>query len=215
KINSWSVNEGKQKSLPLFINFTKLPSKPTAFWTSRITLSPHRSSLFSSSDEVLLTQKRKQKKEKGNKDHPYSLIILPLHPVNSVPRVHHLTKIISDAPSKLARRLPSKVRELLTKKWESKLLSASFWNKIIPRVHHLAKIISDAPSKLARRLPSKVRELLTKKWESKLLSASFWNKIIVISCAIAISLDPLFLYIPFIDEKRNALEWTKSCGLWL
>ncbi|VVA37016.1 PREDICTED: cyclic [Prunus dulcis] len=81
-----------------------------------------------------------------------------------------------------------------------------------PRVHHLAKIISDAPSKLARRLPSKVRELLTKKWESKLLSASFWNKIIVISCAIAISLDPLFLYIPFINGKKKCLGMDKK--LW-
>ncbi|XP_021802865.1 cyclic nucleotide-gated ion channel 1-like [Prunus avium] len=78
------------------------------------------------------------------------------------------------------------------------------------RVDHLTKIISDAPGKLARCLPSKVRELLAKKWERTHLSASFWNKMIVISCLIAISLDPLFLYIPFIDEGKKCLGMDKK-----
>ncbi|XP_008225619.1 PREDICTED: cyclic nucleotide-gated ion channel 1-like [Prunus mume] len=79
-------------------------------------------------------------------------------------------------------------------------------------VDDLTKIISDAPGKLARCLPSEVREFLTKKWERTHFSASFWNKMIVISCAIAISLDPLFLYIPFIDENNKCLGMDKR--LW-
>ncbi|CAL9015990.1 unnamed protein product, partial [Prunus brigantina] len=83
--------------------------------------------------------------------------------------------LISDALGKLARCLPSEVREFLTKTWErthlsASHLSASFWNKMMI-----------------------------------VISASFWNKMIVISCAIAISLDPLFLYIPFIDEEKKCL----------
>ncbi|KAL6282758.1 hypothetical protein ACE6H2_013687 [Prunus campanulata] len=61
------------------------------------------------------------------------------------------------------------------------------------RVDHLTKIIRE-------------------KWESTDLSASFWNKMIVISCVIAISLDPLFLYIPFIDEGKRCLGMDKR--LW-
>ncbi|PQP98763.1 cyclic nucleotide-gated ion channel 1-like [Prunus yedoensis var. nudiflora] len=76
------------------------------------------------------------------------------------------------------------------------------------RDDHLTKTISDAPGKLARCLPSKVKELLRK----KCLSDSFWNKMIVISCVIAISLDPLFLYIPFIDEGKRCLGMDKR--LW-
>ncbi|PQM37350.1 cyclic nucleotide-gated ion channel 1-like [Prunus yedoensis var. nudiflora] len=79
-------------------------------------------------------------------------------------------------------------------------------------VDHLTKIVSDAPGKLAQCLPSKVGEFLTKKWERTHLSASFWNKMIVISCVIAISLDPLFLYIPFIDEEKKCLGMDN--GLW-
>ncbi|KAH0992570.1 hypothetical protein GBA52_004053 [Prunus armeniaca] len=44
-----------------------------------------------------------------------------------------------------------------------------------------------------------------KKWETKLLSDSLWNTIIVISCVIAVSLDPLFFYIPFIDKEKKCL----------
>ncbi|CAB4307008.1 unnamed protein product [Prunus armeniaca] len=48
----------------------------------------------------------------------------------------------------------------------------------------------------------------------KLLSASLWNKLrnkmIMISCVIAISLDPLFLYIPFIDEEKKCLGIDKK-----
>ncbi|PQQ04257.1 hypothetical protein Pyn_24843 [Prunus yedoensis var. nudiflora] len=32
-----------------------------------------------------------------------------------------------------------------------------------------------------------------------------WNQIFVISCVIAVSLDPLFFYIPFIDEDHKCL----------
>ncbi|CAB4306971.1 unnamed protein product [Prunus armeniaca] len=78
------------------------------------------------------------------------------------------------------------------------------------RVDPLTKIISDAPGTLARCLPSKVRKLLTKKWERTDLSASFWNKMIVISCIISIALDPLFLYIPFIDEEKKCLGMDKN-----
>ncbi|CAL2252409.1 unnamed protein product [Prunus armeniaca] len=77
-----------------------------------------------------------------------------------------------------------------------------------PRVDHLTKHTSDAPGKPARCLPSKVKELLRK----KCLSDSFWNKMIVISCVIAISLDPLFLYIPFIDEGKRCLGMDRR--LW-
>ncbi|VVA34052.1 PREDICTED: cyclic [Prunus dulcis] len=49
-----------------------------------------------------------------------------------------------------------------------------------------------------------------KKWETKLLSASLWNKIIVISCVIAVSLDPLFFYIPFIDKEKKCLGMDKK-----
>ncbi|BFG37705.1 hypothetical protein CerSpe_239790 [Prunus speciosa] len=69
------------------------------------------------------------------------------------------------------------------------------------------------PEGQARRPPvsNKNGELSTKnKWESKLLSASFWNKMIVISCVIAISLDPLFFYIPFIDEDKKCLGMDKK-----
>ncbi|CAB4306968.1 unnamed protein product [Prunus armeniaca] len=79
-------------------------------------------------------------------------------------------------------------------------------------VDNLTKIISDAPGKLAQCLPSKVKELLRMKWERTHLDlpASFWNKMIVISCLIAISLDPLFLYIPFIDEGKKCLGMDKK-----
>ncbi|KAL9374776.1 hypothetical protein Peur_031655 [Populus x canadensis] len=33
-----------------------------------------------------------------------------------------------------------------------------------------------------------------------------WNKIFVLSCVIAVSLDPLFFYVPVIDDKKNCLS---------
>nr|CAD1843292.1 unnamed protein product [Ananas comosus var. bracteatus] len=33
-----------------------------------------------------------------------------------------------------------------------------------------------------------------------------WNKIFVISCVIAVSVDPLFFYIPFVDSDRNCFD---------
>ncbi|XP_015878232.1 cyclic nucleotide-gated ion channel 1 [Ziziphus jujuba] len=33
-----------------------------------------------------------------------------------------------------------------------------------------------------------------------------WNKIFVLSCVIAVSLDPLFFYVPVIDDKRKCLD---------
>ncbi|KAH0992612.1 hypothetical protein GBA52_004095 [Prunus armeniaca] len=58
---------------------------------------------------------------------------------------------------------------------------------------------------------SKIGGLRAKeKWETKLLSASLWNKIIVISCVIAVSLDPLFFYIPFIDKEKKCLGMDKK-----
>ncbi|KAL6282751.1 hypothetical protein ACE6H2_013680 [Prunus campanulata] len=85
---------------------------------------------------------------------------------------------------------------------------------------HRTNIPSDTPGKpynlenvegQARGPASKIGELLTKKkWESEVLSASLWNKMIVISCVIAISLDPLFLYIPFIDEDNKCLGMDKK-----
>ncbi|PRQ45080.1 putative potassium channel, voltage-dependent, ELK [Rosa chinensis] len=38
-----------------------------------------------------------------------------------------------------------------------------------------------------------------------LLSVSFWHKMFVIACVIAVSLDPLFFYIPVINEERKCL----------
>ncbi|BBH01180.1 cyclic nucleotide gated channel 1 [Prunus dulcis] len=80
--------------------------------------------------------------------------------------------------------------------------------------------ISDTPGKpynlenvegQARCPASQIGELFTKKkWECKDHSASLWNKMIVISCVIAISLDPLFLYIPFIDEDNKCLGMDKK-----
>lgn len=32
-----------------------------------------------------------------------------------------------------------------------------------------------------------------------------WNKIFVLSCVIAVSLDPLFFYVPVINDKKNCL----------
>ncbi|KAK9103862.1 hypothetical protein Sjap_021116 [Stephania japonica] len=37
-----------------------------------------------------------------------------------------------------------------------------------------------------------------------------WNKIFVISCVIAVSLDPLFFYIPVIDSEKNCLSLDKK-----
>ncbi|KAI5347218.1 hypothetical protein L3X38_015097 [Prunus dulcis] len=37
-----------------------------------------------------------------------------------------------------------------------------------------------------------------------------WNQIFVISCVIAVSLDPLFFYIPFIDEDLKCLGMDKN-----
>lgn len=37
-----------------------------------------------------------------------------------------------------------------------------------------------------------------------------WNQIFVISCVIAVSLDPLFFYIPFINEKDKCLGMDKN-----
>lgn len=39
-----------------------------------------------------------------------------------------------------------------------------------------------------------------------MLSVTFWNKISVISCLVAVSVDPLFLYIPILDHKKVCLE---------
>ncbi|KAI5331643.1 hypothetical protein L3X38_021769 [Prunus dulcis] len=85
---------------------------------------------------------------------------------------------------------------------------------------HQTNIASDTPGKpynlenvegQARCPASQIGELFTKKkWECKDHSASLWNKMIVISCVIAISLDPLFLYIPFIDEDNKCLGMDKK-----
>lgn len=37
-----------------------------------------------------------------------------------------------------------------------------------------------------------------------------WNKIFVFCCVIGVSLDPLFLYIPVLDQKRNCLGLDKK-----
>lgn len=37
-----------------------------------------------------------------------------------------------------------------------------------------------------------------------------WNKIFVLSCVIAISLDPLFFYVPVIDDRRKCLDWDRK-----
>lgn len=39
-----------------------------------------------------------------------------------------------------------------------------------------------------------------------------WNKIFVISCLIAVSVDPLFFYIPVIDGVKNCLYLDKKIG---
>ncbi|XP_004292869.1 PREDICTED: cyclic nucleotide-gated ion channel 1-like [Fragaria vesca subsp. vesca] len=44
-----------------------------------------------------------------------------------------------------------------------------------------------------------------KKCERMLLSVSFWNKISVIACMTAVSIDPLFFYIAFIDRNNMCL----------
>lgn len=44
----------------------------------------------------------------------------------------------------------------------------------------------------------------------KLLSVSFWNKMFVIACVIAVSLDPLFFYIPIIDGGEKCLGVDKE-----
>ncbi|CAN6564748.1 unnamed protein product [Malus baccata var. baccata] len=43
-----------------------------------------------------------------------------------------------------------------------------------------------------------------------LANALQWNKIFVLSCVIAVSLDPLFFYIPFINEKNKCLGMDKK-----
>ncbi|KAM5558461.1 cyclic nucleotide-gated ion channel 1-like [Rosa sericea] len=48
------------------------------------------------------------------------------------------------------------------------------------------------------------------KLKGTLLSISFWNKMFVIACVIAVSLDPLFLYIPIIDEEEKCLAEDKE-----
>ncbi|KAF3432855.1 hypothetical protein FNV43_RR23957 [Rhamnella rubrinervis] len=37
-----------------------------------------------------------------------------------------------------------------------------------------------------------------------------WNKIFMLSCVIAVSLDPLFFYVPVIDDKRKCLDWDRK-----
>ncbi|XP_062003282.1 cyclic nucleotide-gated ion channel 1-like isoform X2 [Rosa rugosa] len=48
------------------------------------------------------------------------------------------------------------------------------------------------------------------KFKGTLLSISFWNKMFVIACVIAVSLDPLFFYIPIIDEEEKCLAEDKE-----
>ncbi|XP_061994608.1 cyclic nucleotide-gated ion channel 1-like [Rosa rugosa] len=48
-----------------------------------------------------------------------------------------------------------------------------------------------------------------KKWERMLRSVSFWNKISVLACMIAVSIDPLFLYIAFLDRDKVCLGTDK------
>ncbi|PRQ29758.1 putative potassium channel, voltage-dependent, EAG/ELK/ERG [Rosa chinensis] len=48
------------------------------------------------------------------------------------------------------------------------------------------------------------------KLEETVLSVSFWNKMFVLACVIAVSLDPLFFYIPMIDEEEKCLAVDKE-----
>ncbi|PRQ45083.1 putative potassium channel, voltage-dependent, EAG/ELK/ERG [Rosa chinensis] len=48
------------------------------------------------------------------------------------------------------------------------------------------------------------------KLEETLLSVSFWNTMFVITCVIAVSLDPLFFYIPVINEEQKCLAVDKE-----
>lgn len=43
-------------------------------------------------------------------------------------------------------------------------------------------------------------------WTSFWVRGSWWDSIFVASCAIAVSLDPLFFYIPIIDRERKCLQ---------
>ncbi|KAL6194742.1 hypothetical protein ACLB2K_035818 [Fragaria x ananassa] len=49
----------------------------------------------------------------------------------------------------------------------------------------------------------------SQKWKIRLHSASFWRKISVIVCMIAVSMDPLFFYIPFLDHSKFCLKKDK------
>ncbi|XP_040368995.1 cyclic nucleotide-gated ion channel 1 [Rosa chinensis] len=49
-----------------------------------------------------------------------------------------------------------------------------------------------------------------KKLKIALLSVSLWNKLFLIACVIAVSLDPLFFYIPIINEDEKCLGIDKE-----
>ncbi|CAN6705913.1 unnamed protein product [Malus baccata var. baccata] len=48
------------------------------------------------------------------------------------------------------------------------------------------------------------------KLDRLLANNPLWNKIFIISCVIAVSLDPLFFYIPFIDQDNKCLGMDKK-----
>ncbi|PQQ00561.1 cyclic nucleotide-gated ion channel 1-like [Prunus yedoensis var. nudiflora] len=80
---------------------------------------------------------------------------------------------------------------------------------IVSTTHGIGFNKEDAKGQ-ARHPTSKSGGLKPKeKWETKLLSASLWKRI-VISCVIAVSLDPLFFYIPFIDKEKKCLGMDKK-----
>ncbi|KAL6132171.1 hypothetical protein ACLB2K_070542 [Fragaria x ananassa] len=60
-----------------------------------------------------------------------------------------------------------------------------------------------------RRRPSemkKTKRRFSSWWTSFWVRGSWWDSIFVASCAIAVSLDPLFFYIPIIDRERKCLQ---------
>ncbi|CAN6569581.1 unnamed protein product [Malus baccata var. baccata] len=80
----------------------------------------------------------------------------------------------------------------------------------IPRLHH-----SDLEKNAAEKFPKNIREALKKLPKKKILDLpelvlKRWNQIVLVFCVIALSTDPLFLYLLTVNNEQNCLTLDKT-----
>ncbi|XP_048427068.1 putative cyclic nucleotide-gated ion channel 8 isoform X5 [Pyrus x bretschneideri] len=80
----------------------------------------------------------------------------------------------------------------------------------IPRLHHC-----DLEENAAEKFPKNIREALKKLPKKKILDLpelvlQRWNQIVLVFCVIALSTDPLFLYLLTVNNEQNCLTLDKT-----